>query len=170
MAGVVKQKWSAVTLFTAILIPLLTGLFSAFLTAGDMKIYGTMNHPPLAPESWVFPVAWTILYTLMGLASFFVYTSDVAPKQKVKALTFYIVQLVMNMFWSTLFFTYGHYMIAFIWLVAMWILILLCAIDFYKIHKLAGVFMVILLCWTTFAAYLNLAIFIMSITPMPLAA
>ncbi len=154
-------------LVTAILIPLLIGGFSAFLTAGDMKIYETMKHPPLAPPGWLFPIVWTILYVLMGIASYYVYTSDTEPSRKRKALTIYAAQLIMNFFWPTLFFTYEHYLIAMIWLLAMWVLIIICGIRFFRIQRIAGLFMGVLFLWTTFAAYLNLATYVISITPMP---
>lgn len=162
-----RQKVHMFALIAALTIPLLIGGFSAFLTAEDMKIYETMNHPPLAPPGWVFPIAWTILYILMGLASYLVYVSEKDYEKKQKALRFYAAQLAMNLFWSTLFFTYARYLISLIWLLAMWFLILICTIRFYRIRRAAGVMMGGLFLWTTFAAYLNLVCYVMSITPMP---
>lgn len=158
------------TLITAMLIPVAVGVFSAFLTGSDMNIYENMNRPFLAPPGWVFPIAWTILYIVMGIASYLVYTSDADAEAKRRALTFYAAQLAMNFFWSTLFFTYSRLMIAFIWIVVMWILTMICMIKFLKINTAAGMMMGVLLLWTTFAAYLNLASYIMSITPMPLTS
>ena len=157
------------TLITAMLIPVAVGVFSAFLTGSDMNIYENMNQPFLAPPGWVFPIAWTILYIVMGIASYLVYTSDADAEAKRRALRFYAAQLVMNFFWSTLFFTYGRLMISFIWIMVMWVLILICMIKFIRINTAAGLLMGVLLLWTTFAAYLNLACYVMSITPMPLS-
>ena len=162
-----KNIW---TLITAMLIPVAVGVFSAFLTGSDMNIYENMNHPFLAPPGWVFPIAWTVLYIVMGIASYLVYTSDADSETRRRALTFYAIQLAMNFFWSTLFFTYSRLMIAFIWIVVMWILTMICMIKFLKINTAAGLMMGVLLLWTTFAAYLNLASYIMSITPMPLTS
>ena len=165
-----KKKVRVFVLIAALLIPLLVGGFSAYLTAGDMEVYQTMNHPPLAPPAWVFPIAWTVLYLLMGLASYLVYTSDASPERKRKALMFYAAQLVMNFFWSTLFFTYARYLLSLIWLLIMWGLVVICALRFSRIRRAAGRMMGVLLLWTTFAAYLNLATYVMSITPMPIMA
>lgn len=150
-------------ILVAVLIPLLVGTFSAYLTAEDMKIYGTMEKPFLAPPAWVFPVAWTILYILMGIASYLVFDSDADPVRKRRALQFYAAQLIMNFVWSMLFFTYKHYLIALIWLLAMWVLQLICIILFCRIRRVAGVLIGLLFLWTTFAAYLNLACYINSI-------
>lgn len=150
-------------LVIAIIIPLLVGIFSAFLTSDDMKAYEVMKHPPLAPPGWLFPIVWTILYIVMGIASYLVYVSDAGAEQKRMALTFYAAQLIMNMFWSTLFFTYKLYLVSLIWLLAMWVLIIICVFRFLRISKAAAAMMGALLLWTTFAAYLNLAYFIMNI-------
>lgn len=150
-------------IMAAIAIPLAVGIFSAFLTAGDMKAYETMARPPLSPPGWLFPIAWTVLYALMGLASYFVYSSDAEAAYKRKTLTVYAAQLIMNMFWSTLFFTYERYLLSFIWLIAMWILILICVRRFFAIRREAGFMMTGLAVWTTFAAYLNLGTYIISI-------
>ena len=165
-----NSKIRVFALFIAILIPILVGAFSAYLTGDDMKIYETMNRPALAPPGWVFPVVWTALYIMMGLASYLVYVSDADKEAKRKALVPYGVQLLMNFCWSALFFTYSRYLIALIWLLGMWLVILICTIRFYRIRRSAGMMMTVLFLWTTFAAYLNLACYILSITPMPLAA
>lgn len=156
-------------LIVSILIPLLVGGFSAFLTSQDMNIYESAKQPLLAPPGWLFPIVWTILYVMMGIASYLVYASDADYGRKRTALTFYAVQLIMNFFWSTLFFTYRMYMIALVWLLIMWVLIIICAIRFYRIRRAAGILMGVLILWTTFAAYLNLAWYVISITPLPIA-
>lgn len=162
MTEIQKPKIRLLPLCIALAIPLLAGGISAFWTAGDMKLYETMKHPPLAPPGWLFPVVWTILYIMMGVASYQVFTAEVEPKQKRKALTVYAVQLLMNMVWSTLFFTYTRYLLALIWLLIMWVIIFLCIIRFWKIRRSAAVMMCVLFVWTTFAAYLNLATYVIS--------
>lgn len=158
-----RQNVHVFLLLTAIAIPLLGGGFSAYLTAEDMYIYETMDRPPLAPPGWLFPVAWTILYVVMGIASYLVYVSDADTERKRKAMRVYTAQLIMNLFWSTLFFTYRKYLLAFIWLLVMWMLVLVCTVRFYRIRHDAGLMMGALLVWTTFAAYLNLASCVISL-------
>ena len=150
-------------LLAAVALPLAAGIFSAFLTAEDMAGYQTMARPPLAPPGWLFPIVWTILYAVMGIASYLVYASDAEPDYKRKTLLFYAAQLIMNMFWSTLFFTYGLYLLALVWLLIMWVLIIICAFRFYKINRAAGLMMTALFVWTTFAAYLNAGTYILSL-------
>ena len=61
-----KINWTQ--LLICILIPLAVGGLAAFLTQNNMKAFGSINQPPLTPPAWLFPVAWTILYTLMGVS------------------------------------------------------------------------------------------------------
>lgn len=149
------------TLIYSVLIPLIVGSFSALLTMGDMRVYETLTRPPLSPPGWMFSVVWTVLYVLMGLASYFVWTAFANPIRKMIAMRFYVVQLLMNFLWPILFFTYSLYLLSFVWLLTMWDMILICMVKFYKIRKVAGVFMGIVLAWTTFAAYLNCAYLIL---------
>lgn len=158
-----KQKFCFMKMICSALIPLLVGGFSAFLTADDMKLYDTMSKPALAPPWWLFPIVWTILYIMMGIAAYLVAASDADEKRKRKSLTLYVVQLAMNFFWATLFFTYSRYLLALIWLLAMWVILIICTVRFFKINRPAGIMMCVLTLWTTFAAYLNLATYLMAI-------
>ena len=124
-------------LIIALLIPLITGGLSALL-AGGMDTFKTLDKPPLSPPGWLFPVAWTILYLLMGFASYLVFTSSAPQYKKNNALIFYGLQLFFNFFWSIIFFRWEMYLFAFIWLMIMWVLIIITLVKFYNINKLSG--------------------------------
>ena len=148
-------------LLVAIAIPLIIGGISAFITMGSMEAFEGLNKPPLSPPGWLFPVVWSVLYILMGIASYIVYDKNVPVKSK-NALTFYAVQLVFNFFWSIFFFNLEAYLFSFIWLLILWVLIIITAYKFYKISKPAGYLLIPYIIWVTFAAYLNLAIYILN--------
>lgn len=150
------------TLVLSILVPLLVGAASAALSAKGMASYATMSKPPLSPPAWVFSVAWTILYIMMGLASYFVLVSKVDTRSKVMAMAVYVVQLAMNFMWSIIFFDAQRYTVAFVWLMIMWCVVILCMAKFYRIDRLAGFMMIPYVLWLTFAAYLNLGAAILS--------
>lgn len=145
-----------------IFIPLAVGGLSALLTMDSMETFEKINQPPLSPPGWLFPVVWTILYTLMGIAAYLVYTSDKPEKQKKSALIVYGAQLFFNFFWSLIFFGREDYLFAFIWLVILWALILANTILFYRISKPAGILLIPYLLWVTFAGYLNFAIYLLN--------
>ena len=148
-------------LLTALAIPLLIGGLSALLTGG-MDEFKILNKPPLSPPGWLFPVVWTVLYLAMGLASYMVYKSAAPQYKKNNALLFYGIQLFFNFFWSIIFFRWEMYLFAFVWLMVMWLLIIITTLKFWKIDKRAGILMVPYLLWVTFAAYLNLGIYILN--------
>ena len=142
----------------SVVIALGVGGLSAALTSQSMDIYSKINQPPLSPPSILFPIVWTILFTLMGIASYLVVTSNAGIKQQGSALKFYALQLIFNFFWSIWFFNLQAYWFAFVWLVALLILIIATTIKFWQISKLAGILLLPYIAWVTFAGYLNLAI------------
>lgn len=155
-----KIKWKE--LIISLVIPLAVGAVSGFLNKDSMKDFENLNQPPLSPPGWLFPVAWTILYILMGIASYLVYTSYATKLQKKNALTVYGVQLFFNFVWSFLFFKFSLYSFSFVWILILWALIILTALMFYKISKPAAYLMIPYLLWVTFAAYLNLGVAILN--------
>lgn len=152
-----KIQWKKLIICVA--IPLVVGGLSALLTRNSMEAFGSINKPILAPPGWLFPVVWTILYILMGIASYLVLTSK---KPNATALTTYVIQLAFNFFWSIIFFNLELYLFAFIWLILLWLLILKTAILFYQISEPAGYLMIPYLLWVTFAGYLNLFIYFLN--------
>ncbi len=147
-------------LIAAIAIPLLAGGLSAFISRKGMANFAEVAKPPLSPPNWLFPVVWSILYILMGIASYLVYVSK--TKGRENALTFYGVQLFFNFLWSILFFNLQAYLFSFIWLLALWVLIIITAVLFYRISKPAGYLFIPYILWVTFAAYLNFGIYLLN--------
>ncbi len=151
-----KIKWKS--LLVCLAIPLAIGGLSALITNNAMKHFSSLNQPPLSPPAWLFPVAWSILYLLMGWASYLIWTAKAEAEQKTGALTLYAVQLIFNFFWSLFFFNGKAYLFSFIWLVIMEILIVLTTKKFWKIRPFAGKLMIPYIVWVVFAAYLNFGI------------
>lgn len=155
-----KIRWKE--LIISVAIPLAVGGVSGFLNRNSMKDFENLNQPPLSPPGWLFPVVWTILYVLMGIASYLIYTSYAPKRQKKSALTAYGVQLFFNFVWSFLFFNFGLYTFAFIWILILWALIILTAVLFSKISRPAAYLMIPYILWVTFAAYLNLGVAVLN--------
>ena len=153
-----KINWKA--LIISLIIPLAVGGLSAFLTRDSMMIYEQITQPPLAPPSILFPIVWTILFALMGVSSYLVYTSD--AKNKKEALSLYGVQLIVNFIWPLLFFNMQAFLASFLWLLLLWVLVALMIRQFYIARPIAGYLQIPYLIWLTFAAYLNFAIFLLN--------
>ena len=156
------MKINIKALVIAIAIPLLVGAFAGFLTADSMAEFMQLNKPPLSPPGILFPIVWTILYTLMGIASYLVYSSNEKQEDIYDALSVYALQLFVNFFWSIFFFNLEWYLFSFFWLLLLWGLILYTILLFYRISKPAAYLLIPYLLWVTFAGYLNLGIYLLN--------
>lgn len=145
-------------LITSILIPLGVGFLASLFTRNAMNIYQEINQPPLTPPGAIFPIVWTVLYILMGVALYRVRSSRARLVEKQKGYRAFALQLIFNFLWSIIFFNLGAYTFAAIWLVALIVLILINIIYFYRVDDVAAYLLLPYLIWCLFALYLNIAI------------
>lgn len=150
------------TFFICIAIPLLVGGISALLSQNSMETFQQLNKPPLSPPGFLFPIVWTFLYILMGIASYLIITSNEDKQQIQPAFVLYGLQLFVNFWWSIFFFNFEWYLFSFLWLILLWLLIYFTIQAFYGISKIAGYLMIPYLLWVTFAGYLNFFIFLLN--------
>lgn len=147
-------------LIISLAIPLGVGGLAALLTINSMQQFEQMAKPPLSPPGFLFPIVWTILYALMGIASYIVYRSD--SPNKLYALILYGVQLAVNFIWPLVFFNLDAYLLAFICILVLLVLVIITTVMFYQIDKLAGILMIPYCIWVAFATYLNFGIFLLN--------
>lgn len=155
-----KVKWKP--LLVSLAVPLAVGGLSALLTRDSMKDYALLRQPPLSPPMWVFPVVWGILFVLMGLASYLVYTAEGDRGEKRSALWVYGVQLLVNFAWPIFFFNLRWWLFAFFWLLLLWGMILGTILRFSRVRPWAGRLLFPYLAWVTFAGYLNLGVYLLN--------
>lgn len=147
----------------SILIPLVVGGLSALLTRNGMDIYSDVKMPPLSPPPWLFPVVWGILYVLMGVSSGLVWKLQSRNQQKAaNGLLFYVGSLILNFFWSIIFFNLRWFLFAFLWLAVLWFLIIRTILDYRYVSPLAAGLQIPYLLWVTFAGYLNFAVWLIN--------
>lgn len=156
------MKHKYLRLAACIAIPLILGGISALAVRGGMAEYAVIEQPPLSPPGWLFPVAWSLLYVLMGAASYIVLCSGAPLYERRSALKLYAVQLVVNVLWPPIFFGLELYLAALAWLVLLWVLVLVTALRFRRISRAAFCLMVPYLAWLTFAAYLNFGVWLLN--------
>lgn len=154
-----KMKWMKIVL---IISPILIGICSSILTREMMLEYGSLNKPFLAPPKILFPIAWTILYILMGAAAALIYSKPEMSSYRSIGLTLHVVQLILNFFWSIIFFNMKMYKFAFVWLVILWLVVFSMMMNYKKISNTAFFLNIPYIVWLTFAGYLNLAIAILN--------
>ena len=147
-------------LLLSLLISLGTGGLAALFTGNSMEFYQSLKQPPLSPPGWVFPLAWTILYSLMGVAAYLVWMRDSTGRNG--ALFFYGLQLIFNFVWPLLFFNARAYLASLIWLLLLWVLILITTARFFQETKAAAWLMIPYPLWVAFAGYLNAGVWLLN--------
>ena len=153
-------KWRL--LIPSVLLPLAVGGLAALLTESAMESYSLVETPPLSPPGWIFPVAWTVLYILMGLASYKVAVSPASKDRRERALSIYALQLAVNFAWPVIFFKLSAYGAAFFWLLFLLALVLFTQLLFRHISRAAGKLLLPYLLWLLFALYLNLGVWLLN--------
>lgn len=157
-----KQRTNWKSLLVCLAIPVLVGVVSALVSRGGMERFAQVQKPPLSPPEWLFPVAWTLLYLMMGYASYVVWRSP-AEKQRIdRALRWYGAQLCANFWWSPLFFSWSLYLPALGWLLLILVLVVVTLVCFWRIERRAGLLLVPYLCWLVFAGYLNAGVWLLN--------
>lgn len=153
------KKWKPYII--SIAIALAVGGLSALLTRGNMEVYDTLNRPALAPPAILFPVVWGILYVLMGISAAMIY-EERYEQDVTGAIIVYGLQLIVNFFWSLIFFNLQAYLFATVWLALLWVLVLWMIVRFCRIKPLAAYLQIPYLVWLTFAFYLALMVFLLN--------
>ena len=148
-----KPTWKQYALWIG--LTEVVGGVSALLSREGMRLYeSAVTQPPLAPPMWLFPAVWTLLYALMGISA-----ARIGVKPQSAAAVFgqklYFTQMLINFFWSIIYFNLQAYWAAFWWLLILWLLVLAMILCYSEEDRTAAWLQVPYLGWLTFAAYLN---------------
>ena len=147
----IKLVWIAVTL--------LAGGLGALLSGG-FDVYDQYQKPPLAPPGILFPIVWTLLYIVMGLAAGVI--AESFDLDKGRALKLYVLQLGINVLWPILFFAFQMPKLALFWLLLLIVTVALTIRAFYAVNRRAGLVLVPYFAWCLFAFYLNFGIVVLN--------
>jgi tryptophan-rich sensory protein len=118
------------------------------------SFYSQLDQPNWAPSPGIFGPVWTVLYALMGIAAWLVWRSGGFRPNR-QALALFLLQLALNALWSWFFFAWQRGALAFVDILALWILILATLVSFWRVRPLAGVLLIPYLLWVSFASALN---------------
>ena len=146
------------TYFKSILVPLIVGGVVGFITSKYMNL-DTLNKPFLTPPSIVFPIAWGILYVLMGISYGILKDKGLTDK---KIDIVYYTQLGINALWSIFFFVFKWRLFAFLWILLLLASVITMTVEFYKKNKISGLLQIPYILWIVFASYLNLALYLLN--------
>lgn len=148
------KKYIAPVLF--ILASQAAGLVGSIFTTSKITTwYATLNKPSFNPPGWIFGPVWVTLYTMMGIAAYFVWQKRGDNPLVNMALVIFFIHLIFNALWSILFFGLQNPMWAFMEIVILWLMIVALIIIFYKIDRRAAYLLIPYLLWVSFASVLN---------------
>lgn len=146
-----------IRIILCVIICLAVGYLSSIVTQSSIKTwYPTITKPSFNPPNWVFAPVWTLLYIMMGIAAGMVWNKLDTNKELVKkALSFFIIQLLLNALWSYLFFGLNNILLAFIEIILLWLIIYETYYIFKQVDKKAGYLLIPYLGWVGFATILT---------------
>jgi tryptophan-rich sensory protein len=128
------------------------------VTASSVQTwYPTLNKPAFNPPDWIFGPVWTALYGMMAVSAALVW-SGARPPARRTAITWFLIQLSLNLGWSLLFFGLQQVAFAFGWLILLWLAIAMTIRCFWRISSPAALLLLPYLAWVSFAGLLNFLI------------
>jgi tryptophan-rich sensory protein len=141
-----------------IFLPLILGSIIGFIIS-DYIDYSTLIKPPLAPPKIAFPIAWSIIYLLMGI-SYYIFKKNTLYTKKEDFI--YYLQLIVNLLWSIIFFVIKARLLAVIWIIILDILVIYMFFLFLKKVKISAYLNIPYLLWILYATYLTIGIYILN--------
>jgi benzodiazapine receptor len=146
---------SVIKLVVSIGLPLALGAVAGMFTAKAIPDwYASLNQPSFNPPNWIFGPVWTLLYILMGVSLYLVWSTAPGIQRDI-AMAVFLFQLLLNFGWSFLFFYYQRIGLALAEIILMWISILVMLILFYRVKPIAAWINVPYILWVSFATILN---------------
>lgn len=141
----------------------LAGIIGSVFTSPAIPTwYATLKKPAFNPPNWLFGPVWITLYVLMGIALFLVWRKSLDIPAVRTGLSLFAVQLLLNVLWSVVFFGFNSPAGGLLVIVVLWIAILLTILRFTKVSEFAAVLLIPYIVWVSFAAILNLSLFILN--------
>ncbi len=153
-----EEPWGKYGLITVPAIVITGSIIGVLSGSGDANgWYQTLQKPSFQPPPIAFPIAWTILYALMGVALAMILTLPPSPRRRLGLILFF-VQLALNFAWSPIFFGGHDIGLAKIVIFLMAAIAAAAAGQFLRLRRVAGLLLIPYLAWLIFAAMLNTAI------------
>lgn len=152
----VRSVKTALVLAICIMIPLAVGSISSMLVGSQFAEYAQLTMPPGSPAPGVFPIVWTVLYIMIGVASFLFFYSSSKDRKLILAL--YGIMLILNFLWTPVFFGMQMYGIAAIIIALMFVLTIFIAGMAMDVNAVASWLFVPYGAWCVYAMYLNIGV------------
>lgn len=136
-----------------LIVTFFIGVIPSLLVGNDVT---GLILPKFYPPKILFPIIWSILYLLMTISVY------LATKNSDDAYKIYFIQLIVNAFWTVIFFGLKLRLLAFLWIIFLFIFVIIMIKKFYKENKNAGLLQIPYIIWLLIAMYLNLSIYLLN--------
>jgi len=148
-----------ILLIGSIVLCQLAGIIGSLATTPAIPTwYAYLTKPTFSPPNWLFAPVWLTLYTMMGVALYLIILRGLNKKKHRVAVGVFLAHLVLNTFWSLIFFGLKDLGLALLVIIFLWLMIAILIDLFWKIDKRAGYLLVPYFLWVSFATVLNLAL------------
>jgi tryptophan-rich sensory protein len=138
------------------------GLGTLFTIPSIPTWYAALNKPSFSPPNYLFGPVWTILYILMGMSLYIIWSKGFKNKKVKDAIYLFGIQLFLNAIWSPVFFGAQNLLLALIIIIAMWVYIVKTIKAFAKIDKIASYLLYPYIAWVSFASILNFSLWLLN--------
>ncbi|MHC4626132.1 MAG: TspO/MBR family protein [Planctomycetota bacterium] len=136
-----------------------TGFLGSLTTMDSVNTwYADLSRPSFTPPDWVFGVVWPILYVMMGISAFMIWSKGFGRRRVKVALGLFILQLVLNGLWTPIFFGLHMMALALAEITLLWVAIIMTILTFWRISRAAAYLLVPYILWVSFAIALNFAL------------
>ena len=120
--------------------------------------YSLIEKPALSPPKLAFPIAWSILYLLIGI-SYYIYRKNNYDK---KTIQIYHIGLILNALWSIIFFVLKLRLLSIIWIIALIIITIILFINYKKQNKISAYLLIPYIIWLIYATYINIGVYLLN--------
>lgn len=161
-----KKRYFIIPIITIAICLFMGYLAGISVKADNFSWYNSLNRSPLNTPNIIFPIAWSILYLLMGISiaiiiNKYIDEQDLEIKKNIKNYIFlFIIQFILNLFWTYIFFGLKSPLFGFIEIIILDILIIITIMKFKTISKAASYILIPYILWCLFASYLTLHVLI----------
>ena len=146
------MRWALFIVPLIMILGFLSGVVSG--SGEENNWYQMLEKPSFQPPGYLFGIVWTILYCMIGFA-FAIIVSARGAKLQILAIILFIVQFILNLLWSPIFFGQHQVTTALYLIILIWTFAVATTYIFSKIRALAAWLMIPYLLWLTFATALN---------------
>ena len=158
-----KKLSSTWKLIIALLICEAVGIISGLLSStNNNNWFETLSKPTWNPPAYLFAPVWITLYFVMGISLWLIWKNKASEINKRNQYFLFTAQLILNFFWSILFFKFHQPLLALVDIVLMLLLITLTIFSFSYYSKPAAWLLVPYIAWVSFATFLNYSICILN--------